>query len=179
MKNLMLFAILTLGLIGSIGAVEDQSKFTLTSSNFQNNGPIPTSFACTPRGQNLSPDISWSNPPIGTQSFVLTVIDPDAPGGNFVHWLVYNIPSTDMRLPQGFPKEEKNSKGIMQGLNNHNHVGYDGPCPPSGTHRYVFTLYALNTTLSLSPGIRLNELSKAIKGHVIGQAVLVGTFAHN
>lgn len=178
MNTFGLFSLLALGLLGNLSAVEDQNKFTLVSSSFQNMGPIPITYACTPRGQNISPDLSWSHPPLGTQSFVLTVIDPDAPGGNFVHWLVYNIPPTDTGLPSNFPKEEKNAKGVMQGLNNHNHLGYDGPCPPSGTHRYIFTLYALNTTLSLSPGIRLNEITKASKNHVIGQAVLVGTFAH-
>lgn len=179
MKTL-LYAILSFASFGLLHSEEPakEKEFTLRSSNFENNGVIPISFACTPRGENLSPDLSWTNAPFGTQSLVLTVIDPDAPGNNFVHWIVYNIPPTETRLPSGMAKEEKNSKGMLQGINNHHHYGYDGPCPPAGKpHRYVFTLYALNTTLSLPAGARLNEVQKAIKNHVIGQAVLIGTFS--
>lgn len=145
--------------------------FTLMSSSFQADSTIPKQFTC--QGQNISPGLSWTNAPQNTQSFALTMLDPDAPGGTKVHWLVFNIPSNITSLEQNatLPIE------AVSGLNSGNKPGYMGPCPPNGTHRYFFRLYALDTVLQLPNTAQYNDLINAMQQHIIEEASLMGTFA--
>lgn len=148
--------------------------FQLTSSAFAHGQPIPAQYTC--RGKDVSPPLNWSDPPAGTQSFALICDDPDAPAGDWVHWLIYNLPATARSLPEGVPTSGQLADGSRQGLNGWRQTGYRGPCPPSGTHRYFFKLYALDTILDLPPGATKQQLLEAMKGHVLVQAELMGTF---
>jgi len=146
----------------------------LTSEAFVQDRPIPQKYSCD--GNNVSPPLSWSDAPGATESFVLICDDPDAPGGTFVHWLYYNIPAKADSLPEGVSKDPQPSPGGMQGKNSFGKVGYGGPCPPGGTHRYFFTLYALDIQLDVSPGLDKQKLLKTVDGHVLGEAQLMGTY---
>lgn len=149
---------------------EADMSLELKSDAFANGQSIPAKYSCT--GKNISPALTWSNAPAGTQSFALIVDDPDAPMGTWVHWVLYNIPSSTTSLP-----ESTNADGISVGKNSSNHMSYDGPCPPSGTHRYFFKLYALDSTLSLSPGATKEQVLNTMKGHILAQGELMGTFS--
>lgn len=150
-------------------------SFTLTSTAFSQGGEIPARYTC--KGQDLSPPLSWSDVPEGTKSLVLICDDPDAPRGTFVHWVVYNIPPSASRLPEGIPAEPSLEDGTLQGINHFGKIGYGGPCPPPGpAHRYFFKLYALDTTLELPPGATKEQVLKAMEGHILAKAELVGTF---
>src|SRR5215467_11989345 len=147
----------------------------LTSSSFQSDGNIPRQFTC--EGQDISPELTWKNTPSGTKTFALIVHDPDAPrAGGFTHWVVYDIPAKVTHIPQAAPKGEKLPGGGIQGKNDFGQTGYRGPCPPSGTHRYYFYLYALDTELKLPSGATKDELEKAMKGHVLEKAELIGKY---
>lgn len=143
----------------------------LTSDAFANGQSIPAKYSCI--GKNLSPALTWTEPPAGTQSFALIVDDPDAPMGTWVHWLLYNIPADVRNLQEGFAAQDP----IAVGKNSSRNLAYDGPCPPSGTHRYYFKLYALDAALSLSPGASKDQLLKAVEGHILLQSELMGTFS--
>ena len=143
----------------------------LTSDAFVNGQSIPAKYSCI--GKNISPPLAWTEPPAGTQSFALIVDDPDAPGRTWVHWVLFNIQPEMRSLKEGFTAENT----IAVGKNSSSHLSYDGPCPPSGTHRYFFKLYALDATLSLSPGATKDQLLKAMDGHILAQAELMGTFS--
>ena len=147
----------------------------LTSSAFQSESNIPRQFTC--EGDDVSPELKWTNAPSGTKSFALIVHDPDAPRpGGFTHWVAYNIPANVTQIAQGAPKGDKLSSGGLQGRNDSGQNGYMGPCPPSGTHRYYFYLYALDTELNLQPGASKDDVEKAIKGHVLAKAELMGRY---
>jgi Raf kinase inhibitor-like YbhB/YbcL family protein len=103
--------------------------------------------------------------------------DPDAPMGTWVHWVLYNIPTTAHSWPENTPRDPELANGALQGKNSSRSTGYNGPCPPSGTHRYYFKLYALDTMMSLPSGATKNQLLKAMEGHILGQAELMGTFS--
>jgi len=119
-------------------------------------------------GQDISPRISWSGVPNNTKSLALIVEDPDAPGGLFVHWVIYNIDPSLKGLPEGIPKTEVVSGIGLQGVNSFGKIGYGGPCPPRGsTHRYIFRIYALKETVQLGPGASRNDLLRAIEGKII------------
>ncbi len=149
--------------------------FTMKSQAFQEGGWIPSQ--CTCDGKDLSPDLAWSGAPDGTKSFALICEDPDAPMGTWIHWVVFNIPARLSRLPMGVPTTRELAEGARQGLNDFHRIGYGGPCPPKGsTHRYFFTLYALDTILSLDPGIRKEDLLRAMKGHVLSETRLMGRY---
>ena len=148
------------------------NMFTLTSSSFEDNGIIADlytySMGSQCSGENFSPPLTWSGAPEGTASYLLTMVDPD--GGNWVHWLLVNIPADTTSLEEIINGPET---GIA-GRNSFGSNGYGGPGPPSGTHRYVFTLYALDTTLDVAPGVTLREVTQLIKDHVLGQCQLTG-----
>ena len=147
----------------------------LTSSSFHPEGSIPSQFTC--EGEDISPELTWKNAPSATKSFVLIVHDPDAPiAGGFTHWVVYNLPANVTHIAQGAPKSEKLPGGGIQGKNGYSQIGYLGPCPPSGTHRYYFYLYALDTELNLQPGATKDDVEKAMKGHVLEKAELMGKY---
>jgi Raf kinase inhibitor-like YbhB/YbcL family protein len=145
-------------------------SLTLTSDAFANGQSIPAKYSCV--GKNISPALAWNEPPAGTQSFALIVDDPDAPMGTWVHWVLLNIP-VDTRSLQ----ENMDANAMSIGKNSSGNMRYDGPCPPSGTHRYFFKLYALDSTLSLSPGATKEQLLTAMKGHILAQGELMGTFS--
>lgn len=152
-------------------------SFELTSDAFMNGQSIPAKYACT--GKNISPALTWNEPPAGTQSFALIMDDPDAPGGVWVHWVLFNIPAEARSLQEDLPTTGKNvdPSAIYVGKNSWSAIGYGGPCPPSGTHRYYFKLYALGTTISLLPGATKEQLLKEMEGHILAQAELMGTFS--
>jgi Raf kinase inhibitor-like YbhB/YbcL family protein len=145
-------------------------SLTLTSDAFANGQSIPAKYSCT--GKNISPALAWSEPPAGTQSFALIVDDPDAPMGTWVHWVLFNIPADARSL-----QENMDTSAMSIGKNSSGNMRYDGPCPPSGTHRYFFKLYTLDSTLSLSPGATKEQVLNATKGHILAQGELMGTFS--
>ena len=149
--------------------------FVLKTTAFPESGLIPKKYTCD--GTDVSPALSWNTPPEGTQSFALIVDDPDAPVGTWTHWVIWNIPAKTTALPESVAKMEEAS-GALQGKNDFKRIGYGGPCPPPGKpHRYFFKLYALDTRLELKAGASKNELERAIKGHILAQAELVGKYA--
>ncbi len=148
---------------------------TLSSSAFAAGKSIPNEYSC--KGRNISPALAWAGAPAGTASFALIMDDPDAPGGTFVHWVIYNIPPTSAGLPQAVPTTASLPDGSLQGRNSGNSQYYDGPCPPSGTHRYFFKLYALDAKLALASGATAAQLTKAMQGHILAQGELMGTFS--
>lgn len=149
-------------------------SFMLESSAFTQGRPIPRN--CTCDGQDISPPLGWSEPPRNTQSFALIVDDPDAPMGTFVHWVLYNIPATARSLAQGIPAAGRLPDGSRHGRNSWHQAGYGGPCPPGGTHRYFFRLYALDTVLNLAAGATKEQVLAAMRGHVLAEAELMGTY---
>jgi hypothetical protein len=114
--------------------------------------------------------------PEGTRSFALIADDPDAPVGTWVHWVLYNIPSSARTLIESIPADAKLADGSINGKNSWGKPGYGGPCPPSGTHRYFFKLYALDTVLNLGSGATKEQLLNAMQGHILGQAELMGKY---
>ncbi len=148
---------------------------TLTTTAFAPGQPIPVKYSC--RGQDVSPQLAWTDPPAGTQSFALIMDDPDAPVGTWVHWVIFNIPSSTRSLNEGIPTTAALSDGSLQGITSSRSHGYHGPCPPSGTHRYFFKLFALDSMLSLSNNADKNQLLKDMEGHILAQSELMGTFS--
>jgi len=161
--------------------VADATTLTLTSTAFTQGQPIPAKHACTGDPdtalKDVSPALTWSNPPAGTKSFALIMDDPDAPGGNWGHWVMFNIPASARGLDESIGANPTFPDGSMSGNNSWGRTGYGGPCPPSGTHRYFFKLYALDEILGISPGATKGELEKAMAGHILAQGELMGTFA--
>ncbi len=147
----------------------------IVSPVFSQGGIIPKKFTCT--GENVSPPLSWKGVPEGSRSIALIADDPDAPMGTWVHWVYYNLPVELSQLKERVPVGSNPSPGGMQGINDSKHVGYDGPCPPSGTHRYYFKIYALDAMLDLKPGATKKELLKAMEGHILAEGVLMGKFS--
>jgi Raf kinase inhibitor-like YbhB/YbcL family protein len=148
---------------------------TLTSTGFTEGSTIPAEFGCT--GANRSPQLDWTEPPAGTQSFALIFDDPDASSRGFVHWVVYNIPADARSLWEGIPADPVIHDSAVHGTNGWGRMDYGGPCPPQGsTHRYVFTLYALDTLLDLQPGATREELQEALRVHVLAEARLTAMF---
>jgi Raf kinase inhibitor-like YbhB/YbcL family protein len=146
--------------------------FEIVSAVFRGGGSIPPQYTC--KGQNVNPPINILNVPSGTQSLTLIMHDPDAVSGDFLHWLMWDIPpSTESIAVNSVPI------GAVQGLNGANQTGYTGPCPPKGTgvHRYIFDFYALDTVLNLTTNSKIEDVIKAQKGHVLNHYALTGTFA--
>ena len=147
----------------------------LTSTSFQDGKQIPAKFTCS--GANLSPQLTWSAPPAKTASLALTVTDPDAPRGTWVHWVLYNLPAGTRELPEGLPSQGQLPDGAHQGRNDFGEIGYGGPCPPSGPpHHYIFTLYALDAKLNLPEGATRAQVEAAMKGHMLANGRLIGLF---
>jgi Raf kinase inhibitor-like YbhB/YbcL family protein len=145
--------------------------FTLTTSAWQTNGPIPSQYTCD--GQNVSPPLAWKNPPAGTKSFVLIMNDPDTAQGTWTHWILFNIPANVQDFPENL---QHLPLGTLVGKNSGGHISYYGPCPPDNEHRYFFRLYALDTYLDLKTGVEVKTLQKAMQKHVIGNAELQGRY---
>ena len=144
-------------------------SLSISSPSFSSGGEIPKKFTCD--GADLSPQLVWTEPPLGTKSFALLVDDPDAPVGTWNHWTMWNLPASARGLGEGVKKETRLPDGSEQGRNDFPKTGYNGPCPPPGKpHRYYFKLFALDTKLDLKPGARKHELEAAMKGHILAQA---------
>ena len=150
----------------------------LTSTAFKAGGMIPRRYTCD--DADVSPALAWTGLPPGTRSLALICDDPDAPDPaaprrTWVHWVIFNIPPSTTGLPEAvFPHDLPD--GTRQGCNDWNRIGYGGPCPPIGTHRYFFKLYALDTTLNLSTGVTKAEVLQAMDGHILEEARLVGRY---
>jgi Raf kinase inhibitor-like YbhB/YbcL family protein len=154
----------------------------LESTAFSANGIIPGKYTCD--GLNISPPLSWDEPPAEAQSLVLIVEDPDAPGRTFVHWVVYDIPVQVRQMAEAIPRQPtlldaREVKGGVQGENDFGRLGYGGPCPPSGTHRYIFKLYALDRELGLKPGATKDKAIAAMDGHILATAELMGRYTRH
>lgn len=149
------------------------NEFQILSPAFIHNSVIPSGFTC--KGENVSPPLEWKHAPQEAKSFVLIVDDPDAPHGIWVHWVVYNLPSYITLLPEAVIIE---SLGGLEGVNSSGKNRYDGPCPPSGTHRYLFNLYAVDTILDLGSGATKETVLKALDGHILAQTQLIGLSTH-
>ena len=146
----------------------------IKSSAFGSGEMIPAKYTCD--GADFSPQLEWSGSPAGTRSFALICDDPDAPMGTWVHWVIYDIPPTATMLAEGITREKDLPGGGTQGINDFRKIGYGGPCPPGGTHRYFFKLYALDAMLGLKPGITKDHLLTAMRGHILGEAQIMGTY---
>ena len=158
---------LLLSLSTGVRAADYPEVMRLMSPDFEDQGQIPRALTC--QGEDISPALEIQGIPEGTRSLVLTVDDPDAPVGNWVHWVVYDIVPKDRILRGEIP-------GI-QGMNDFRKTDYGGPCPPSGTHHYIFTVYALDEVLALKPGLEKSDVLKAMDGHIVTTARLVGVYA--
>ncbi len=152
---------------------QEVKSMKLESTAFAANALIPSKYTCD--GENISPPLAWNDLPTGTQSIALIVDDPDAPQRTFVHWVVYDIPATVSQLPEQIASND--FQGV-QGKNDFGKLGYGGPCPPTGTHRYFFKLYALDKKLGLTTGATKEQVLTAMEGHVLGQAELIGQYKH-
>jgi Raf kinase inhibitor-like YbhB/YbcL family protein len=150
--------------------------FSLFSKDFKPGDMISPKFTC--EGDNLSPALTWGDPPLKTASFALICDDPDAPRKTWVHWVIYGIPAEARGLPQGVEKSRELADGSRQGPNDSGQTGYSGPCPPPGhgPHRYFFRLYALDLKLDLAPGATKEAVMAAIQGHILGQAEVMGRY---
>lgn len=146
----------------------------IKSTAFENKGMIPERYTCD--GEDISPPLEWYDAPDGTQSFSLICDDPDAPMRTWVHWVVYDIPPNINALPEHAPPEQELTNGGKQGRSDFGTIGYGGPCPPSGTHRYFFKLYALDSFVGLHPGATKEQLLKAMKGHILEKSTLMGKY---
>ena len=144
------------------------------SSAFPAGDTIPERYPCD--GDDVSPPVSWSELPSGTETLVLIVDDPDAPVGTWVHWLLFNIPSGIRGLEEAVPPTPVVEGLGVQGNNGWRRLGYGGPCPPSGTHRYYFKVYALDTELDLASSSTKKDLLKAMEGHILAEGQLMGKY---
>jgi hypothetical protein len=136
---------------------------------------IPKQFTCD--GTDVSPALEWSGAPENTKSFSLIADDPDAPVGTWVHWVLYDLPADAKQLAEGVPKDEQLANGARQGRSDFRRMGYGGPCPPPGpAHRYFFKLYALDAQLNLKAGASKADVEKAMAGHILAQASLMGRY---
>lgn len=153
-------------------------NLTITSAAFAPNGAIPSLYTC--EGKDVSPPLAWSGAPAGAKSLVLIIDDPDAPDPSapkmtWVHWVLYNLPAAASALPEAV-KPNVLPTGTREGVNDWGRTGYGGPCPPIGRHRYFHKLYALDTTLPDLKRPNKTALEKAMQGHVLAQAELIGTY---
>ncbi len=147
----------------------------ITTPAFDDGGMIPEKYTCD--GENISPPLNWTKGAIETKSYALISDDPDAPMGTWVHWVIYDIPPYTTNLPENIPKDETLKNGPKQGTNDFGKIGYGGPCPPGGIHRYFFKIYALDKMLELKPGLRKKELLNAMEGHILAQGKLIGKYS--
>ena len=150
-------------------------KFKLSSPAFADGGSIPQKYTC--QGDNVSPELNWSEAPASVKSFALIMDDPDAPGGTFTHWVLFDMPAGTKQLAEGAGPNNTGGPIGVGGNNSSSQAGYMGPCPPSGTHRYYFRLYALDVpALNLKAGAARSEVEAAMKNHIVGVADTMGRY---
>ncbi|MGO8737044.1 MAG: YbhB/YbcL family Raf kinase inhibitor-like protein [Terriglobia bacterium] len=158
------------------GQEASSSKMKLTTTSFTPGGFIPKRFTC--EAADVSPALTWTDPPPGTRSFAIIEDDPDAPSGTFVHWVVYDLPAAYRKLPEALSGNDQMSGGGRQGTNDFSRTGYSGPCPPPGKpHRYFIRLYAVGVILNLPPAATRKELDEAMQSHILARGELMGRFA--
>lgn len=150
-------------------------EIKITSPAFEDGGMIPEKHTCD--GMDVSPALAWIPGPEGTKTFALICDDPDAPMGTWVHWVLFNIPADVNELPESVLPERELESGTKQGMNDFHKIGYGGPCPPGGTHRYFFKIYALDTELDFEAGAIKSDLLTAIEGHVLAEGQLMGKYS--
>jgi Raf kinase inhibitor-like YbhB/YbcL family protein len=153
---------------------ETNIELKLTSAAFKERQAIPRQ--CTCDGVNVSPPLEWSGVPKNAKTIAIIADDPDASGGTWVHWVLYNLPAENIGLVENLPATENLKAGGFQGKNDFGKIGYGGPCPPSGTHRYFFKIYAVDAELPLPAGATKPEVEKAMQGHIVAQGQLMGTY---
>jgi len=147
----------------------------IESPTFKNGERIPSRNTCD--GADVSPELQWKDAPKNTKSFALISDDPDAPMGVFTHWVIFNIPPSESGLEEGVETKPTLPNRSVQGKTDFGRIGYGGPCPPSGTHRYMFHLYALDTNLNLPTGSTKEQVVREMQSHVLGEAEIVGLYS--
>jgi len=185
--SLLLVAAFSLAVLGGACAKSDKASLQqrnegsppmtikLSSASFAEGQSIPPKFTCD--GQDVSPSLSWEGATDAAKSFALICDDPDAPAGTWVHWVLYDLPASAKELPEAIEAKDEVLSGAKQGTNDFKRIGYGGPCPPKGApHRYFFKLYALDRELGLKSGATKSDLEQAMKGHIVGEAKLMGTY---
>jgi len=174
----ILFNVYTGSSSGSYGQTNQKGIsmeiLTVKSPAFSHMGTIPSQYTCD--GENISPPLEWTNVPMNAKSIVLLNDDPDAPIGDWVHWILFNIPPDVIRLKENFILRDNKIPGIKGGMNDSDVMEYRGPCPPSGTHRYFFKIFALDIMLDFKEGITKKELLRAIEGHILARGELIGKY---
>lgn len=149
-------------------------EIKVTSSAFEDGGMIPAKYTCD--GADISPPLQWAAVPESTKSIALICDDPDAPMGTWVHWVLFNLPAGTIELAENIPADKTLPGGAKQGVSDFGRIGYGGPCPPSGTHRYFFKIYALDTEVDLTAGAGKPDLEGAMEGHILGEGQLIGKY---
>lgn len=176
-SRVLILALMVVAIIGLQGCKKNLRDanvpaLNVTSTSFAEGGAMPKQFTCD--GANTSPALSWSAAPDKTQSFSVIASDQDSPI-TFVHWVVYNLPPTTTQIPEAIHSQQL-PQGALQGTTDFDAVGYGGPCPPTGTHRYNFTIYALDSMMQAPSGANAKELRKAMNGHVLAEGNLMGRY---
>lgn len=171
----ILFFCMTVIRVDGFGKDGYVMKLDIRSTAFGEGESIPKKYTCD--GADVSPPLSWSQPPEGTKSMALICDDPDAPVGTWVHWVLYGLLPNMLKLPENIPDDKEVLDGAKHGINDFRKYGYGGPCPPGGTHRYFFKLYAVDTEVALKPGATKSEVLDAIKGHVLAEGQLMGRYS--
>lgn len=161
--------------VGAIGKEGCVMNLDIKSTAFVDGELIPKKYTCD--GADVSPQLSWTQPPEGTKSMVLICDDPDAPMGTWVHWVLYGLSPDTLELSENIPDDKEVLSGAKHGINDFRRYGYGGPCPPGGTHRYFFKLYAVDTEVDLNPGATKGEVLGTIKGHVLAEGRLMGRYS--
>lgn len=170
-----LVSLLWLPNVYPLGQKGASMPFQIASKAFSQGEMIPKKFTCD--DSDVSPALTWTDAPAGTQNFALIMEDPDAPVGLWIHWVIYGVPGDAHELAEGLPKQDQLPGGIKQGRNSFQKIGYGGPCPPPGKpHRYFFKLYALDTKLDLAARGAKADLERAMKGHILAQSELIGKY---
>jgi len=149
-------------------------EIKIMSSAFEDGGLIPAKYTCD--GADISVPLQWDAVPEGTKSIAVICDDPDAPMGTWVHWVLFNLPAETRELAENVPADATLANGAKQGITDFGRIGYGGPCPPSGTHRYFFRIYALDTAVDLTSNAKKHDLLEAMEGHILGQGRLIGKY---
>lgn len=158
-----------------MGEKDNMETNSISAEGFKDGATLPDIYTC--KGKDISPSLSWKGAPAGTKSIALIMDDPDAPGGTFVHWVLYNMPAQTQKLPEGIPHDKIFADGSMQGITDFGQKGYGGPCPPPGKpHRYYFKVYALDSKINLPPGASKEQLETEMLGHILAKGEIVGIY---
>ena len=153
---------------------DQKGEIKVTSVAFKQGEPIPRQYTCA--GVNVSPPLEWTGVPKAAKTIAIVADDPDVPGGTWVHWVLYNVPADNIGFVENVPVSETLKAGGFQGKNDFGKIGYGGPCPPSGAHRYFFKIFALDTTLKLSAGASRKDIDAAVTKHILAAGQLMGTY---